>query len=304
MPSLEAIVTLEQLRIFIAVAEREHVTKAAESLNLSQSAVSSAIAALEARHAVTLFHRVGRGIELTGAGTLFLAEARAVLNRAAAAERTLAEVSGLERGTLSIYASQTIASYWLPPKLVHFHKAHPKIAISLHAANTAQVAKAVCDGAADIGFAEGPVEHEDLIQQTVARDRLVIAVAPSHPWGTVEKLNVSDLVQSDWVLRESGSGTRAEFEDALQKQGLELSQLTVVLEVPSNEAARLAVEEGAGATALSELAAAPGLRSNRLKAAPFDLPQRGFTALRHRERYLSKAATALLDFIKQSRHRS
>jgi DNA-binding transcriptional LysR family regulator len=71
--------TLEQLRVFVAVAERQYVTRAAEALTLAQSAVSAAIAALEARHHAKLFYRVGRGIELTEAGSLFLVEAQAVL---------------------------------------------------------------------------------------------------------------------------------------------------------------------------------------------------------------------------------
>src|SRR5262249_10184228 len=112
--------TLEQLRIFEAVAQREHVTRAAEALNLTQSAVSAAIAALEDRHAVALFSRVGRRIELTDAGRLFLDEASAVLARARAAELALSEIAGLERGALTIYASQTIASYSLPFRLVSF----------------------------------------------------------------------------------------------------------------------------------------------------------------------------------------
>ena len=78
--------TLEQLRIFVGVAEREHVTKAAEVLNVTQSAASGAVAALEARYGVPLFHRVGRGIQLTEAGRGFLEEARAVLGRAAHAD--------------------------------------------------------------------------------------------------------------------------------------------------------------------------------------------------------------------------
>jgi DNA-binding transcriptional LysR family regulator len=76
--------TLERLRIFVAVAERQHVTRAAEALNLSQSAASAAVAALEGRHGAKLFHRVGRGIELTEAGNCFLEYARTVLARGGA----------------------------------------------------------------------------------------------------------------------------------------------------------------------------------------------------------------------------
>ena len=90
--------TLEQLRVFVAVAERQHVTRAAAVLNLTQSAVSAAIAALEARHGTKLFHRVGRGVELTEAGALFLVEARAILARVEAAGLVLSELSNLKRG--------------------------------------------------------------------------------------------------------------------------------------------------------------------------------------------------------------
>src|SRR5271156_1303687 len=93
--------TLEQLRIFVAVAERRHVTRAARALNLAQSAASHAIAALEARLDTQLFDRVGRRIELTEAGRVFLAEARAVLARAEMAELALSEFGSLKRGTLS-----------------------------------------------------------------------------------------------------------------------------------------------------------------------------------------------------------
>src|SRR5260221_7995030 len=112
--------TLEQLRIFIAVAELQHVTRAAQNLNLTQSTVSSAIQALEIRHNVRLFDRVGRRIELTRAGKSFLTEARDVVIRTRNAEQFLDQFGDLSRGVLAVHASQTIASYWLVPDLAHF----------------------------------------------------------------------------------------------------------------------------------------------------------------------------------------
>ena len=99
--------TLEQLRIFIAVAEKQHVTQAASELNLTQSATSAAIAALEARYGIKLFDRVGRGIVLTQTGRDFLNEARAVVARAKAAAEVLNDLAGLKRGSLMLAASQT-----------------------------------------------------------------------------------------------------------------------------------------------------------------------------------------------------
>ena len=128
--------TLEQLRIFAAVADRQHVTQAARELNLTQSATSAAIAALEGRYGVKLFDRIGRGIVLTHIGRTFLAEARAVLARAHGAEQVLRDFAGLKAGKLVIAASQTIGNYWLPPRLQAFQGAHPDIKVAVRIANT------------------------------------------------------------------------------------------------------------------------------------------------------------------------
>ena len=207
--------TLEQLRIFVAVAERLHVTQAARALNLAQSAASHAVAALEARHRTKLFNRAGRGIELTEAGEVFLAEARAVLARVEAAELALSDFSGLTRGTLSVHASQTIASYWLPRHLAAFKRAYPRVQIRLAIGNTAQVAAAVENGTAELGFVEGDVETAGLACTPVARDQLLIVVAPDHPWATAGRLTPEDLAAGEWVQREPGSGTRSAFEEAM-----------------------------------------------------------------------------------------
>jgi DNA-binding transcriptional LysR family regulator len=289
--------TLDQLRVFVAVAERQHVTRAAEALHLAQSAVSVAIAALEARHGTKLFHRVGRGIELTEAGALFLQEARAVLARAAAAELVLSELAGLKRGILAVQSSQTIASYWLPRHLVAFRRTYPGIEIRLTVGNTTQVAKAIRDGSAELGFVEGEVDDPMLSLQPVARDQLVIVVSPSHPWAAGDAISPAQLVDSEWVLREPGSGTRSMFEAALKGFGVSPAALRISLELASNEAVRSAVEAGLGATVISASVAAPSLEAGLLRQVGLALPERRFCALRHVERYRSHAADALLGLM-------
>lgn len=287
--------TLEQLRVFVAVAERQHVTKAARALNLAQSAASHAITALEERHDTKLFNRVGRHIELTEAGHVFLAEARAVLARAEAAELALGELGSLKRGTLFVQASQTIASYWLPRYLVAFRRAHPQIQIQLAIGNTAQVAAAVESGAAELGFIEGAAENPHFTSTPVARDQLLVVVGPEHPWvGRTRRLTPGEMREGEWVLREPGSGTRSVFEDALAQLGIDVAELRIQLELPSNEAVRAAVEAGLGATAISASVAAPSIEAGLLHQAGFHLPERQFHVLRHRERYRSRAAEALL----------
>lgn len=284
--------TLERLRIFVAVAERDHVTAAARALNLTQSAVSNALAALEAEHQVRLFDRVGRGVVLNETGRAFLPEAKAVLARAAAAEAALADMSALRRVRLAVFASQTIASYWLPRRLVAFHAAHPGIELDVAIGNTREAAEAVLHGAAEIGLVEGAVDAPALSQATVGSDRLAVLVRPDHPWATRSRLAADDLAATPWVLREAGSGTRSTLEAAIRAAGVDPAGLPVAMTLPSNEAVLAAAEAGAGATALSESVAYASVAAGRLATAPFALPERPFRLLRHKERYRSKAGDA------------
>jgi DNA-binding transcriptional LysR family regulator len=289
--------TLEQLHIFVAVAERQHVTDAARALNVAQSAASHAIASLEMRHDTKLFDRVGRHIELTAAGRVLLVEARTILAQVERAELALSEFGNLTRGTLTIQASQTIASYWLPRHLVAFRRTYPRIDIRLTIGNTAQVAEAVKAGAAELGFVEGAVDGDQFISVPVAQDQLVIVVGADHPWTQNAGLTARNLLESEWVLREPGSGTRSAFEQALANLGIEPGRLRIVMELPSNEAVRAAVEAGLGATALSASVAAPSIESSLLHHVPFRLPQREFHVLRHNQRYQSRIAGSLLAIL-------
>jgi DNA-binding transcriptional LysR family regulator len=287
--------TLEQLRIFIAVAEKQHVTQAAVELNLTQSATSAAIAALEARYGIKLFDRIGRGIRLTQVGRDFLGEARGVVGRAKAAAQVLSDLAGLERGSLVIAASQTVANYWLPPRLHEFQAAYPGIDLHIGISNTEQVAQAVHDGRADVGLVEGEVDDPSLSVRKIEGDSLVVVVGKNHPWATQARVTPDQFRTTDWVLREPGSGTRAIFEAALRKFGIKLSELRITLELPSNEAIRAAVETGRSATAISNLVVARSLAAKSLHHVRIDLPKRAFFALRHKERYASQAEKALLE---------
>ena len=286
------IVTLDQLRIFIAVAEREHLTRAAEELHLTPSAVSAAIHALEARYGVRLFNRVGRRIELSRTGQVFLSEAKATQRSARSAELALTELGGLQRGTLIIQASQTIASYWLPPYLVRFKAMYAAVAVVLRQGNSTDVATAVLDGTADIGFAEGDIDDPMLMLTPVARDRLVVVASPDHLLTRRRKISPEDLIEATWILREAGSGTRSVFETTLRARNIDPAKLSTMLEVPSNEAACVAVRVGRHLTVVSELVARPHIDAKRLALVAVDLGTRAFTLIRHRQRYRTKASEA------------
>jgi DNA-binding transcriptional LysR family regulator len=289
--------TLEQIRIFIAVAEREHMTEAARALPLAQSAVSSAIATLEQRYEVKLFDRIGRRVALTDAGRALLVRARAILAEVAEAEHTLGEFGAATRGSLALHASQTVASYWLPRHLAAFRIAHPGIALKLNVGNSSEVAESVLAGAADLGFVEDDVERERLESETLALDQMLLVVAPGHPWAEAAP-TPQDLAQGQWVLREPGSGTRAAVERTLAAQRLRLDALNVALELPTNESVRAAVEAGLGATALSASVAAASLEAGLLRPVAFPMPPRAFRLLRRASRHRIRIGDALIAAIR------
>ncbi len=284
--------TLDQLRIFIAVAERQHITQAAAALNRTQSAVSAAISALEKRHGVRLFDRLGRRIALTAAGKTFLDEAKELVARSRATEQVLADLAELKIGSLSLAASQTIGNYWLPPRLHRFAQSYPGVSIRLAIGNTQEVAELVAAGEIDLGFVEGEVRDASLATRAVDEDQLLIVAAPEMK--IPRKPDTAWLTAAPWVAREAGSGTREAFEAALRKFGVRLAERRIVLELPSNESVRTAVEAGAGLAIMSQLAVDISLRSGALVALPLQLARRRFYSVRHKQRYLSLAARSLL----------
>lgn len=292
--------TLEQLRIFVAVAEREHVTRASEHLRLAQSAVSYAITQLEQEFGVALFDRVGRRIELTDSGRVLLEEARSVLGRAAATRERMLDLAGLRRGVLRVHASHTIASYWLPARLNDFHARHPEIQLAITIANTTEIYRMLRSGEASLGLVEGDLPATDLLSDVVALDQLVLVVAPNHAWAASPP-RPAELYDSAWVLREEGSGTRLEFENDLRGLDVDPAKLTIMMEVASNEAMASAVETGRAATVLSASVVAGRIEAGLLHQVPLALPDRQFRIVRHPERSLSPAEAKFVAMLSAGR---
>jgi len=289
--------TLDQLRIFLEVARQLHVTRAAATLNLTQSTVSAAIQALEERHGVRLFERIGRRIALTGEGKLFLPEAEAALASARSAEQMLDDLSGTTVGSLAIYSSQTIATQWLPRRLVAFHEAYKGIRLDLQVGNTGQCIAAVQGGSCDVAFIEATVHAPALEQIVIGKDTLSLVAGARHPWRDKAPTNFRELTASRWVLREAGSGTRRTFEAALEENGLSLADLDIFLELPSNEAICAAIAESALSTVVSRAVAEPYIMAGRLIELPLSIADRPFYLVRNPGRHQTRALRALQNVI-------
>ncbi len=290
--------TLDQLRIFLAVAENLHFTRAAEELYITQPAVSAAIHSLEQEYGVKLFHRIGRHIEMTEAGVLLQLEARKILYQVALTERGMRELNNLQRGELKLGSSLTIGNYWLPSKISQFKRQYPGIEINCNLANTEEICVGTATGQFDLGLVEGEVKpalQNTLEYEIVGSDRLQIVVGKTHPWFESPKIYLTELVETPWVMRESGSGTQQRFEEALKNWGVNLSKLNVILVFNSGEMTKAAVESGVGATGISELMVKKELQLGTLQTVEViddrqDLEitseiVRPFFKLKHRQRF-------------------
>lgn len=289
--------TPDQLRIFVAVAERGHVTRAAGFLGMSQSAASAAIRALETSSGVQLFNRVGRSIELSPAGRRFLPEAKAVLEHIASARQVLENASQSIAGSVAIAASQTIAGYWLPRRLAAFQERNPAVRLNVSIGNTRQVENQVLDGIADLGLVEGRTDSDLLRRTRVDVDRLVLVVARSHPEVALASSGLPDIGSLRWIVREAGSGTREVLQDLARRMAVPFESLSIFLVLPGNEAIAQAVLAGAGATIVSELVVGRAIQEGALRRVPLDLPARDFALISHRDRQPTMSQTALKSFF-------
>ena len=268
--------TLNQLKIFLKIAEVGNVTKAADLLGMTQSAASASIASIENNYQVKLFERVGRSIILSEVGKRFLPEAQRTLASAKNANKYLNLLSKKTVGSLKISASQTIANYWLPRKLALFHSRYPDVSLHVSMTNTSEVQNAIIEGKADIGFVEAEIASSELELINVDHDQisLVASVTKWASFGISDDL--TDILKLPWIVREKGSGTRKVLEDLVIKNSYSWSDLDIVLELPSNESVREAVIAGVGVTLISQHVVALALETGLLKAKSINLPPRNY----------------------------
>jgi DNA-binding transcriptional LysR family regulator len=305
--------TLEQLRIFLAVAECLHFTRAADTLFITQPAVSAAIQSLEAEYSVKLFHRIGRRVEITAAGQLLQVEAQKILDQVALTERGLRELNNLQRGELKLGSSLTVGNYWLPDKISQFKRQYPGISVNCTLANAEEICEGTATGLFDLGIVSGEVKpalKTYLEESVVASDRLQVVVGRTHPWYERTRISVRELTETPWVMREPGSGAQQILEQALQSWGVELNQIQVALILSSSEMVKAVVESGVGAAAIPELMVKKEIELSTLRAVQITNSRKGpgsileimqpVLKLKHRQRFQTQIAIAFEQMLMQA----
>ena len=288
--------SFRQLEVFLAAAHFQNITRAAESLAMSQSAASSALKELESQFDIQLFDRVGKRLQLNELGRLYRPKAESLLAQATELERAFSQHS--EVGALKVGATLTIGNYLAVGVMAQYMNTPTRPKVSLEVANTSTVARRVRDFELDIGLIEGELQASELEVIPWREDRLVPFCAPDHPLAKKGNLTDSDLRAATWILREEGSGTRQSFERGMH--GL-LPDLNVLLELEHTEAIKRAVEANLGIGCLSEVVLADAFRRGSLVRlnAPHRQFDRHFYFILHKQKYRSAGIARWMTLCKQ-----
>lgn len=245
--------TLRQLELFIAVAESGSFSQGGERLSLTQSTVSQHIAALEEEFGARLIDRTGRGVFLTIGGELFLQQARRIIAEVGNLRQTMNSFLGLKDITLTIGASNIPANYLLPNLLAQIRKKYPGISLNVTAGDSRQILNAVKEQQVEIGFIGARVEDPAFDFLPVCVDRLILIVGASHPLRKSSSITLDELFEQELIIREPGSGTYQNLEQALIRAGRDPGKLKILARLGSNEAVRRTVATGLGCAFVSDL---------------------------------------------------
>ena len=284
---------LYHLRVFLVVAEHEHITRASEELILSQPAVTKIIQHLEQETGLELIERHGRRIVLTQAGKVLHGYARRLFALEREMEEALAVMQDVEMGEITLAANTTTGVYFLPPVVAQFHERYPQVILRITILNSHEIIEQVMNWILDFGLVEGDPATlpSGLETQVFARDELVLVVAPSHRWSNLRVLKPEMLREKELLLREQGSGIREVIEHALLQHNV---RITPLLTLPDNEVIKQLAMSGVGAAILSAFAVRRELASGELVRIPLEgidlRPQ--LTLAKRSDKHLSRAAQA------------
>ncbi len=289
-----------QLKIFLAVWEQKNISKAAQRLNLSQPTVSAHLKTLEEQLGVRLFDRTSRTVEPTVAAKVLYPHARRIirLNRTALDE--LAAFVGNSLGHLDIGASNIPGQYLLPRLLASFKAGREGVKVSLKISDTMAIIREVDSGTVEIGLVGAKVENRRLEFQECFEDELIFVVGNNHELSGRKTISLEDVLSQPLVIREKGSGSRLTVERFFQEKGLDVSDMTVLMELGSTEAIRQAVKAGVGCAFISRRAVEDDLGCGLLQ----EIKVKGLSIKRHfyltwsRNRTLSPVASAFMEFLK------
>jgi DNA-binding transcriptional LysR family regulator len=288
---------VRDLQVFLSVSKHLNYTRAGEEINLSQPSVSVRIHQLESELRAKLFEQLGKKVVLTDAGQLLVPYANRVIAAVDDAHHAIDELQGLERGSLRIGASTTPGMYLVPQVVARFKRSHPKIDIHLRIKDTREVEDGVLNNEFDFGFVGGHLIATEVSAHAWLTDELLLVVSPDHRLRNKKTVRKQDLEGESFIVRESGSATRATIVTQLQQANFELE---TVIEMENPESIKKAVQSGLGIAFISKFAIATELKAKTLTAIRVrDLTiNRELKIVHRKDKHLSRAAVAFIEMAR------
>ncbi len=284
--------TLRQLEVFLTIAKTGNLTRAAQQLQMSQSAASGALKDLESQYDVLLFDRIGKRLHLNEQGNQLRPRAESLMAQAYELEQSLLHAEAVSQ--LHIGATLTIANFLAVQMVSQYLEKYDGAPVSLEIYNTEQVVERVLNYELDLGMIEGDAHHPQLKVIPWRDDELNLFCSPSHPLAAKGTLDDQDLLDAKWILREQGSGTRQTFDRAMY--GL-LPKMNITLELRGTEAIRQAVKQNIGVGCLSRLSLDEEFARGDL--VKLDAPDRNLSRklylIMHSQKHISESLNNWLD---------
>ncbi len=288
-----------RLQVFYTVARLLSFTKAAETLHMTQPAVTFQVRQLEDHFNTRLFDRTHNRVGLTEAGRKTYEYAERIFELYAEMEDAVKELTGDVSGALTLGASTTIAEYMLPGLLRGFKQGYPEVNLRLKVSNSEGIVSMVENSMIDLGVVEAPVTNKNLLVEVCQVDQLVVLIPPSHQIAEKESITMEELLHYPFICREEGSGTREVIMEYITQMGLDRNELNVCMELGSPESIKGAVEAGMGISILSRTTLNKELALGSLVCIELDPPlERAFSFVRQRQKFRLRAMEELLNFAR------
>lgn len=286
--------TLRHFKIFVTVCDAMNMTLAAESLYMSQSAVSQAIAELEKYYDIRLFERLSRKLYLTQAGEKLLGYARHMIRMNADIEKDMKSMH--EIGLIRLGASVTVGATLLPELISAFRLTNPTANVEVIEDNTEQIQKRLLADKTDIGLVEGEITSPDILSTPFMDDELVLICGNHHWFAGLSVINPDELEKENFIIREYGSGTRKTFEDVMNAHQLSWK---VTWTCNNADTIKAAVIAGLGVSVISRRAVEKEAESGELIIKPVEGVSffRTFKIVYHKNKYFTAQMKNFINIV-------
>ncbi|MCO4288605.1 LysR family transcriptional regulator [Clostridioides difficile] len=298
--------TIRSLEIFVKVAECGKMSEVARNMYITQSSVSQAISEIEKEYGVKLFDRISKKLYLTEAGKKLLGYGRHLL--AVNEEMNDCMKHCAKNIRIRVGATVTVGTCVISPIMLELYKVNPLIEPEVFVEDTRLIAKKLLNSELDIAIVEGKIKHPDIVTKSIINDNLVLICSHKHEFYKRDSIEVSELSNQPLIMRELGSGTRAQLEKQLKELRIPMN---IRWSCYNSEAILRAVVDNFGIAVISELLIEDYLKKHLLWACDIEgiNLHRTFDIAYHRSKFFTENISAFFDISveygkKQARKKS